>query len=202
MDSEVDDDKTPLFLVVEGRARCSRSIKGLRTSVFRMYSGELFDLKAANIFGIRIGFFNNRCKALLLFRPFVLLFRPVTWLSFLSWIRFSATAETDVVCFRWRSEGLFRLSNAPQPALVSYWEKFILYSVANEVNRKFYTSQKQHFGARDSLGVEESPAYYEGDRSRDFTEFRTDEGPPKVGQSIPSFVIMIRAYGSLTKGKY
>ena len=139
-----------LHLIVEGVVEFDTVYHGVKSSPRQLYSGDLFDMRVTNVFGVRVGFNSES---------------------------FRAVAKTDCTLLVWPFEAVNVMANRIAPAVSSYWRNMLLYSVASELNRSHQGVQE--LGTLDSRGIPEAPYWKEGSRSRDFDPLLPEERPEK-----------------------
>lgn len=128
--SNIDTDKE-LFVLVEGSvdveiegwhrrqdleispdgpvAKSSTSTSDSEPYKIRLYSGELFDLRLANVFRVPVGFFNKSFGA--------------------------RTASENVLLFSWPIEALEEFSTKSPPVIIQAWRNMIAFAVADIAHR-------------------------------------------------------------------
>lgn len=130
-------------LLVEGKAVYNRTKQG-ETISGHMYSGSFFDIGLLNVCGVYIGFEKDGTA-------------------------FDAIAETDCLVFELTLASLNDLACNCGPSVSGYFRNFILSEVAWSWEFRTH-SEGICEPPRTSRGFREPMEYFEGKRSRDFTD--------------------------------
>jgi len=114
-------------LIVEGYVNCEIEGWRRRDDDYLQYksepfkvklgSGEVFDLRLANVFDVPIGFFNTSFEA--------------------------TTVSNDVLLFSWSIDALNQFTRAP-PVVTQAWRNLIAFSVADIAHRPWLTAVEHH----------------------------------------------------------
>jgi len=132
------------ILLVEGKAYYHRIKNGERIGGGKMYSGMFFDIGLLNVCGVYIGFEKNGTA-------------------------FESIAETDCLVFEFTIDALNDLACNCGPSVSGYFRNFILSEVAWSWEFRMH-SESISETPRTSRGFREPDDYFEGVRSRDFTD--------------------------------
>lgn len=132
------------ILLVEGKASYNRLKKDTRIGGGSMYSGMFFDIGLLNVCGVYIGFEKDGTA-------------------------FESIAETDCLVFEFTIDNLNDLACNCGPSVSGYFRNFILSEVAWSWEFRMHSEDISET-PRTSRGFREPPEYFEGIRSRDFTD--------------------------------
>jgi len=130
--TRIDTDKE-LYLIVEGYVDCEidgwrrreddrqftereRKSKGSSFRI-RLGSGEIFDLRLANVFDVPVGFFNTSFGA--------------------------RTASDNVLLFSWSLDALEEFSHRSPPVIVQTWRNLIAFAVADIAHRPLMSEEER-----------------------------------------------------------
>eukprot|EP00055_Hartaetosiga_balthica_P003989 m.9720 g.9720 ORF g.9720 m.9720 type:complete len:351 (+) comp3529_c0_seq1:152-1204(+) len=128
------------FLIVEGVIEFSSKYQGITSTPRQLRSGDFFDMKLGNLFGVNLGFNHDV---------------------------FHACASTDCTLLMWSFDDMNAMATQEAPAISSYWRSMILFSVSHELNRLH--EGMTLVGAEDTQNIAEDPSWMQGGISRDFT---------------------------------
>jgi hypothetical protein len=135
----VPDTQCTLYLVCQGQVQCEAKFHDeAGAKSFFKRSGQFFDIKLFNLFGLPVGFDN---------------------------IEFRATTMTPCQLFAWPLDGLVAMRESQSPSLLPYWEYMVLRALTAVAVQHHLKATDTLY---DALLLPEDPAWLEGAPSRDF----------------------------------
>ena len=136
----VPDTQCTLYLVCQGQVQCEAKFHNEQadTKSFFKRSGQFFDIKLFNLFGLPVGFDN---------------------------IEFRATTLTPCQLFAWPLDGVVAMRESQSPSLLPYWEYMVLRALTAVAVQHHLKATDTLY---DALLLPEDPAWLDGAPSRDF----------------------------------
>ncbi|KAL6761627.1 hypothetical protein V8C86DRAFT_2533008 [Haematococcus lacustris] len=141
-----------LNMVVDGVVEVA--LQSDKHRFFNLYSGEMFDFRLFNLFGIYIGFDVDGGGL------------------------YQVNAKTDCLLYTWSAAAVSDMACNVSPVVAGFWRNLVLQCVGTGFTRRGHGRTAQAFG-RDSNGELEDSAWLHGQRTRDMTlPLRPHELPP------------------------